>query len=321
MHRAIAALRSDQAAQRRMQSAMELAMAQWRELEKTAAIADELSQFDLGRPLTHLPNLHALMIDHAVAQRETARFFDIVMSALAQNPLGETPLRHSSSEGFARMQLMQSGGTTLSLCTYEPVEHVKEPIVANFVDCDVFEIVLAGTADGQFHTLDDRHGIGPRVKSDRTHWRASDCFRLRASVNSRDIVIVAQTLLVLQLSRSPKVRGPSREIQLNNNTLIRSVSGDKSASEKVMALAVLGALDHREGIGAMEAFAKNATEDRDARWEAVRQVLAMDSRRGVELLSELATGYENSLSEPASTLIQHLRNGQPHLFSLIESVA
>ena len=313
VHPLIAALRSDPASQRRSQAVMEDSIAAWRSGEQVAALESDLRSFGCGASLGDLPALETLMFDHKRAIGFADRFNQAVIAGLHREPLGEAPLRHTLRDGFSHLQLMQSGGATLSICAYEPVVDPRQPVSAQFADCEIFEIVVSGEARGEFYNLEPLGSGAVRIETTPMLLIAGDRVHRRARQDSRQLLTVTRSLLALQLSRVPKTPGPAYEYRLSDAALINQVSGDKKASEKMMALAVLGALGHRDGLGAMDAFATNSDHDLDARWEAVRQILAMDTQRGMDLLGRLASMKADALAQPASNLIQHLHTIEPAL--------
>ncbi len=315
VHPDIKMLRSDLASQLRSQAAMKAALDKWFGREDVAEVQRELSRFADGAAFADLPSLAALCRDHGAASDWIERFCGTLIHALRGDTLGEVPLRHSSNAGFARLQLMKSGGATLSLCSYEPAEETVVPETAFFADCETHEICIAGKANGYFYTreLDCDAGHPATVDAQPYVWNAGDRMTLRARANARHIVAVERSLLLLQISRSPPHPLPSHEIRVSDGALASQVSGDKRASELVMALSVLGALDDARAIGPMVQFARDAGHDANARWEAVRQVLAIDSVRGMKLLGELSARSRDILMQPAMQLQTQLLAAEPAL--------
>ena len=129
----------------------------------------------------------------------------------------------------------------------------------------------------------------------------------------RHVQTVRSSLSVLQLSRTPESAQPSREYRLTDGALIKTTSGDRRASEQVMALGVLGALGQERALPTMIAFALRGGGDADARWEAVRQVLAMHAQKGMHLLDQLSGRASDPLSNPASRLARQLYDQHPQL--------
>ncbi|MEL7320312.1 MAG: hypothetical protein AAFN04_16940, partial [Pseudomonadota bacterium] len=98
---------------------------------------------------------------------------------------------------------------------------------------------------------------------------------LRPQTQARHVLSVSRSLLVLQLTREPTRPAPTRLVDVETGETLRVASGDKSASQAVMALGVLGALGEVGSLPVMEATALNPSEDPEVRWEATRQLLAL----------------------------------------------
>lgn len=321
VHPDIAALRSDRASQRRLQERMTAASDAWHKLEPVAAVRRELAAYAgyAGNgTLGDHPALMALIEDHGAAQEFVAAYFQTFIPALRANPLGEAPFRHNSSPGFVRVRLLQSGGAMLSLCAYEQVQWNDATQTVQFADCESHEIVISGAARGRTYR---RTGGTGAIATSEQRWRAGDRIVRLPLSQTRLVLQVEQSLLVLQLSRAPNRPRPSREYRLSDGALVRETSGDKRASEQVMALGVLGALGGDNVIAPIASFASDTDHDRDARWEAVRQLLALDSGRGFALLGTLAARTTDPLCEPAARLRDQLVTDHPQLRQLYPETA
>ena len=305
VHPAIAALRANPALQRRAQAQMAAAREAGLASEIAKGVHSDLLQYGKGAELSTLSELSLVMTDQVAAQRLIKGQNDPLIAALRREPLGEVPLRQTSSAGFARMQLLEVGGVTLSLCIYEPAQHSHEPSCVQFADCEVHELVLAGEARGQSHQLIARGGR-LALQTQSRNWRRGNTITCYASCNARQILQVHETMLILQLTRSPDQPPSTVELSLPDGELIREVSGNKRASEQVMALGVLGALEDVSAISAMIEFAHRTENDVDARWEAVRQTLSLDSEHGLALLRSLAECAGDPLSKPSRALSDQL---------------
>jgi hypothetical protein len=276
-----------------------------------------MRRFSNGEGLTDLPALAALTSDHKVASEWVREFCGTFIDALRDEPLGEVPMRHGSSAGFARLSVMQIGNAALSLCAYEPAEAAQAPQTAQFTDYETHEIVVAGAARGVFHSCQSQGGARSAIRSRAWRWNAGDYIVRRPLLDTRHILAVERSTLILQLSRRSDHPKPSEEFRLKDGALVQQVSGDKRASEQVMALAVLGALDHRNAIEPMACFARVLSPDRDGRWEAVRQILSLDTMRGMDLLCSFAGAADDPLARPAQELQAHLLASQPMLRALV----
>ncbi|MHA7818970.1 MAG: hypothetical protein ACX930_04910 [Erythrobacter sp.] len=308
VHSEIEALRSDPASQRRSADAMGAALATWHRQTEVTDLQRELATYSHGGELDECTALSLLLSDHVRARSFVVGFVRHFTAALRDEPLGEVPFRRSSSDGFSRVQLLRSGGAVLSICAYEPRIGESEPETVQFVDCASTEIVVSGTARVRTYRRE-----GGAVLRHHHEWRAGERLARRPGIHARHVLSVENSLLVLQLTRAPACPGPSLEIQLSDGAIVRRISGDKRASEQVMALAVLGALGDTESTGPIAAFARACDHDNDARWEAVRQSLALDARQGVDLLCELSQRTGDALSAPARALCEELERAHPVL--------
>ena len=202
---------------------------------------------------------------------------------------------------------------TLSLSTYEPVASTIEPETAQFVDCERTELIVSGEASGWHYSVCDRG----RVKAERKFWCQGDSIRCHARRESRQFVGVQRSVLLLQLISTPVHPSPTLGYNLADSALVQQSSGDKRASQQVMALGVLGALGNRAAIAPMIAFASDPSHDTTARWEAVRQVLALNASAGLNVLSELSSCQADPLANPARSLHRDLLQRQPELAQAI----
>lgn len=321
LHPAIAALRSDPISQRRTKAAMADTLADWHNGRDIAAIAEELSRYAAGDCLSQLSALRALVSDLGEAQRFLNAFTEHFMDALEREPLGEIPFRHGGNDGFFRMQILQRGGGVLSLMVYEPIERSQEPQAALFADCTTHEIVVAGSARGVCHDIIETRPGSAAITSKAVRWSTGDIIAQTAQRQSRQIVEVSQSLVVLQLSRAPVQPLPTREYRLCDGALIHSVSGDKRASEKIMALCVLGAMGEARALPVLSDTALNRSHDPDLRWEAVRQSIALDAAAGMALLKVLEERGNDPLSGPAGELRDQLCRAHPGLQNLTGKAA
>ena len=316
VHPAIAALRGPTASQRRAVAktgvAMEQARQEWLEQPDTRQVLDELARYGAGAKLEACEALRSLTHHHQSAAAFVQRLIDPALGALKMHPLGEAPYRFKVSQGLATLQLLEASGATLSLAAYEPLEGAQPPASALFSDRDLHEIVVSGTASGAVHTLIKTGVVGSRPIC----LAPGDCLATKAQIGARHILSVERTLLLLQLTREPQRPKPVREVALDTGVDLRTASGDKSASQAVMALSVLGALRDFGALDVMHATALNREEDLDVRWEAVRQTLGLGAMRGLEVLDTLARREDDALSAPALALRDRLLATQPDLRTL-----
>jgi hypothetical protein len=229
---------------------------------------------------------------------------------LRAEPLAQLPFGHSVTPGFARLQLARNGRAALTLAAFARRPKAV-PASALFEDGAAHEIVLAGAGNAMRH----------RLAEGRLHSEALGCtpgtrITRNGPDEARQIVEVTRPLLVLQLIHAAERPAPSREIALADGTLIKTISGCKQTSQQMMALGVLGALQHRSAAAAMERLALDEQAARDLRWEALRQLLALDALRGLAVLARLADGHEDQLATPAAVLQRDLVAAHPQIAAM-----
>lgn len=315
VHPALKRLRRDPAHQTSDYSVIRQAHKDWLSHYRIVPIVREFTRYARGEQFATLPTLSRIFgsggcasgsVDEA-GKTLVEELNNHFISALRKRPLADLPLRHSASEGVVRLQLLRIGNAALSLCVYEPVVEPALPEVVRFADRESHEIVLAGVAKGIIAERRADLHVSEQI------WKAGDRIECLPCIRARQVVSVDQSLLVLQLTRQPENPLPSCDYRVTGGALVRQINGDRKASEQLMALSVIGALGHREGLGTICEFADNIANERDARWEAVRQALAMDARRGVHVLSAISRRNEDSLQRPAEDLRKRLMASHPEL--------
>jgi hypothetical protein len=269
-----------------------------------------LAEFGAGAALDAVPDLAQLLRDSAAASALAHDFIAPVMAALTAEPLAQLPLGHSAAPGIARIRLASSGRASLTLAAYALREN-RQPASVLFEDGEAHELVIAGAGQALCHHLSG-HVLESRAVACLPGTRLA---RGGAS-EARQFVAVTRPMLVLQLVREAVSPAPSREVSLTDGRLLQQISGSKQASQQMMALGVLGALEHRSALEPMAQLARDTEATRDLRWEALRQVLGLDTAQGLALLAELAVRGDDPLAPPAAQLRRDLLAAHPALAQL-----
>ena len=306
VHPAIAMLRSKGAPQPRTDAALSA----WRVRPDVAPVMEELAAYGAGAPLSGLSRLSECIGAEARARGFAASFLVPLMAAQRAEPLAQPRLGCSAAPGIDRVRLGESGRAALTLAVFGRRSSVV-PRSVLFEDCEAFEIVLAGRGQA----IRYRQGKGTMEHT------ALDCVPgtriIRTGIgDARQIIAVTRPLLVLQLTREAADPQPSREHALADGGLIKTISACKRHSQRLMALGVLGALAYRPALDAMEQLALDGAEQRDLRWEALRQLIGLDPARGCAVLTRLAEQPYDSLCEAAAKLHRQLLAAYPALAAL-----
>ena len=292
------------------QPQVDAALAAWRAQPEVVAVLEALAAYGAGAGLAAGGTLARLLADHAAALRFAGGLIDPLMAALRAEPLAQLPLSFSVKPGLARIRLAQSGRAILSLAVFARRAAVR-PASVLFEDGEAHELVLAGAGEAASYRIGTdglSHAAAPFAPGPYITRKGAD--------EARQIVAVTQPLLVLQLTREAAAPAPSREVALPNGALLQTISACKRSSQQMMALGVLGALAHSPALAAMEQLARDMAAARDLRWEALRQVLGLDTARGYALLAQLAARRSDALAEPAARLQSDLLAAYPELAAL-----
>jgi hypothetical protein len=311
VHPDVAQLRGESAPQ----PACDAALAAWRALPQVIAVRAALARVGQGARIDDQPALASLVHDHAAAVAFVEAFVAPLIGALRAEPLAHLPLGHAATPGMARLRLIEQGRACLTLTALAPRAHCVSP-TALFEDAVVHEMVVAGAGAALVYRL-----AGAVLTTEALRLAPGvDLVRVGPDT-ARQITAITRPLLLLQISCEAASPGPSREIAVDDGRLITAISGCKQTSQQVMALGVLGALEHRAGIGAMARVARDVSRARDLRWEALRQVLALDAASGLALLAALVEDPADALAAPAAATQQQLRAARPDLAPLMPEPA
>ncbi len=320
VHPDIEALRSDPASQRRAQVPLQRAVAQWRASKRTLAIASALEAYGNGAALAQCPALDALLNDHETALDWVRDWSMTLIGAIRQEPLSNSSFGFHCSDSFTTIQLLTGGFATLALTVQHRKAERLEPKTALLVDRESTELLLAGRARASFHRFEDQLSGSPKIHTDQRDWRAGEWIELTPNC-ARHLIQADQLLLVLQLTRSSAAPRPTRKFSLSDGCLLKTASGDKQASRDLMALAVLGTMEHRPALDLFGDITLDETRDRELRWDALRQLLASDTERGFDVLGDLAGRPADPLATSARQLRSQLLAAHPQLTTLLPKAA
>ncbi len=318
-HPAIANLRGNRAAQYLARDRIATAIAQWHKCLEAAQLSEALKQYAGGAALEDCQALHRTLNDVSTARSLIDDWQAIFSSALRDQPLSEMPFRHRVRGPIATIQLCAKGKAALSLCSLPRGAVLADQEGIIFSGRETCELVVEGRASGVRHRLSEASDTATLENEDAA-WQAGDTIK-SFSTSARSILHIEQSLLVLQVSRAPVSPQAAREFSLQTGRHVRSACGDERTSQKFMALGVLGVLGGGRAALEMANVARNASLDRDLRWEAVRQLLALEPASGMRLLAELRTRSDDPLCMSAAKLAAQLVASQPQLGQFLKEAA
>ncbi|GAA4644251.1 hypothetical protein GCM10023115_22110 [Pontixanthobacter gangjinensis] len=309
IHPTIAALRGNLAAQRRAQFSLESVKAEW-----LAGHSDIL-----GRPLEKYgqgADLGECKALDGVFQQKVARkpLIDGLMSrmghAIARTPLGQIPFRHQYRSGVGVLQIATAGRANLSLLLYEAKAGPAAQSIY-FTDSECTEIVLIGSGRGRLFEIVSTNHAGAVLSERQLDFQSGEVISYTGNKTTKLVETVPGSMLVLRLTRSPVVPEESREYRLADGALVHCASGNRAESRQEMIVALLGAMKRGEAVPTIADKCIEGTPH--LRWQAIRQMLALDTARGFEVLCAVAAAPTDDLNAPAAALKAQLLKSYPVL--------
>ena len=313
VHPRIAALRTDREPQRRAQAAMEAARADWRERDCPPGLAEDFAAYGEGRDLGECPVLAALFEKTGAAEALLAGLSQRFCAAIRANPVGHPPFRHGFDGHTASLLLARSGRAQLMLQSREP--GTCEISAHVFSDAVRHDAIVAGEATGALVEMTERPGRTVGLSERPVYLVAGDRQFADLSRQALALCRIERRLVMLRLVRSAEKPGPVREYDAADGSL-RQCSAGQIATSRQEAIVTLLA---RMGRGdAASDIARVAVEDGDIslRWQALREVLALDTRTGFAALCDLAGRPTDPLAAQAGALRAQLLETHPALARL-----
>lgn len=277
-----------------------------------APILAELCEFGRGAPFAACPTLAALFEGGTLAGDFAAAFCRSQVEAMSGDCFVQPAFRHNWDGRTATLLLARSGTAQLTLVAVEPGPHAAATVT--FSDAVRHEAILSGRAsasriarggDGEFTF--DALGLSARA-------------RLALDLSCQALLVerVETRLVSLRLHRASPAPAPSREYDLASGELLCQASGDVSASRHEAMLALLGRMGRKEAAPAMAAMAREAGPY-GLRWQALRELLALDTAAGFGALCDVARAPDDPLAMPAGALRAQLVEAHPELLALEEA--
>jgi hypothetical protein len=305
----LAGLRREPAPQLHAQAVLTAVRDAWR----TDEILGELDHYAAGADLVDCPSLDCALTELNRGRALVDALFAPVLETLAQHPLGHVPLRHQYSPGLAVLQLAEVGRAALSLLCYEavPPERQRRASTVCFAGGERHELCLAGAAETRFFEVlrEDSHRADldcePRLL------RVGDAVTMAGPRRTKLVDAPQRRLVILRLSRADLQPHPAREYRIADGALVHVASGDRRESGAEMAAAVLGAMRRQDAVPVLGELVRDGSDH--LRWQALRQLLTLDTGAGFAALMAIAGDLADPLAIPAGALRASLIEAHPIL--------
>lgn len=311
----LATLREDDTAWTVGQKGLAAMLGLWRARPEVTAALAALKRFGDGAPIEGCPEL-AVLFDGARSRalEFASGLVETGIAGLAVHPLGQLPLRHAATPAAHTLLLAHHGSATLALVVFdgEALVGLPEPASAEFVPVEIWSHVLAGTGMADHvlcHKLEDDHAdleVGTMPLQPGTvlyrHGRY-ESLRMRS---------VRGSLVKLRLQRLIDGNEPAREYALADGALLHQAAARSEDSRCELAMAALARMGRRDAIPAMSRIAMGPGHAA-LRWQALRELLTLDTRAGMVLLAQFAALEDDPLASPARELQASLLAAWPEL--------
>ncbi|KHK89393.1 hypothetical protein [Novosphingobium malaysiense] len=319
VNEALAALRQEEETVEIAQAALADRVAEWRADPCVASVFEAMDRFGKGAALDLCPALADLF---AAETPQARRFAEVFVSAgldgLRAHPLGQMPLSHGRRNAVPVLVLASSGRASLALAAYEgaALAALPAPRTARFSPQETWIHVLSGTGTADLILRRDGPDDREVLQSGAVELRPGTAFYRYGPRQALQVRSVQGSLVLLRLQRAFADTEPAREFSLPDGTLVHQAAAQPHDTRLELAVSVLARMGRKDAVGAMAAIASGDTfkdASQSLRWQALREVLALDTAAGLDLLARLSADPEDPLSHPVASLHASLLDTWPDL--------
>ncbi|MFN5781696.1 MAG: hypothetical protein ACK442_01395 [Novosphingobium sp.] len=311
----LAALRRDDSPQRRVQQRLVAQAQAWRGSGAGAAIEAELPRLVQGAGLDELPALQALFTPGDPAARTLADGVVYWLAAeLANQPLGQVPLRHFHDPLLSTLMLVRCHGASLALQAIDGsgLAGRGEPASVSFSPHETWDHVLAGSALAEIVEIARQTSLGVEFARSSAQLAAGQVAHRQGRTCAQIVRQVPGILVTLKLQRQCPGEAITREFALTDGRLLHQAAASPRDSRLELTAALLGRMGRRDAAPLLAAMAEE-TGSAHLRWQALRECLGLDTAQGFAALTMLAQRENDPLAAPAGALRAQLLESYPEL--------
>ena len=281
----------------------------WRRDPETTRLRVELSAYGSGARLDTCPTLRALASDRAEARRLAMQAIGALPGVLAAAPLTLWPDRHFTNGVLHSLTLVATGRASLSLAlvdgaAWRAQRDPAAPKVASFQPGELHAIVLAGEAGAALIRNGSDDPDKARIEASALRLDPGATYACDGQRETVALEAIPRFLMTLHLHRRAESTTPARQYDLSTGALVGQAAGAQRDSRAEMTMALLRAMDRADAAPVVAELA--LAGEPSARWQALRECLALDSATGFAALLRVADSPDDPLREPAAALIATL---------------
>jgi hypothetical protein len=312
---ALRAIREDDAGWSAGQKGLAAIIGLWRARPEVTPALAELERFGTGDPIESCPALAALFDGASSAAGEFASgLVEAGIAGLSAHPLGQLPLRHGVTQAAHTLLLAHWGSATLALVAFdgEALASLPAPASALFSPIETWSHVLAGSGTAGHVFCREPQGERAELQAAALPLQPGTVLYRNGRHESLEVWRARGTLVKLRLQRFLGGSEPAREYALADGALLHQAAARPEDSRCELAMAVLARMGRRDAVPAMSRIALGPGHEA-LRWQALRELLTLDTRAGMVLLAHFAACDDDPLSVPARELHASLLVAWPEL--------
>lgn len=292
----------------------------WRECAGSARVLADLARYGEGQALAECRALVATLADPRAFALAALR---VGIAVLRAAPLCQLPWRHFSNGVLHSVVLASAERASLSLAVLDGAawRAARDPQAgepATFQPGEFNAAVLAGGARGRILRNESSDPARAAIVAEAVALSTGDAYAIDGMHEALMLDAIDDRLVTLRLYRSACGETPARQYDAATGALVRQAAGACGDSRAELAIALLRAMDRTDAAPAIAA--RTTTGSPEARWQALRECLALDSGTGFAALLEIAETPGDPLAEPARALVDRLALGHPSLAALRRTV-
>lgn len=297
----------------------------WVEQAAIAPLLDELAGYGADRALTDCPGLLNLMRggDEAITFARTAAA--ATSSHLRSAPLAAWPWRHFSNGVIHSVTLAAAGEASLSLALIDGAAWrtarnaaAATPEVATLQPGILHAVVVAGAGSGRILRNRSSNSARARIEAEGIVFSRGKPFAINGEREALALDTIDGLLLNLRLYRRPGGDAPARQYDIASGALVHQAACDRGDSKAELMMALLRAMQRTDAAPTLATMARRGAPP--ARWQALRECLALDSATGFAALLEVTAQPNDPLCAPARKLAESLAAQHPALALMREDL-
>ncbi|CDO37369.1 hypothetical protein [Novosphingobium sp. KN65.2] len=313
--KALADLRENDEGWTKGQRDLAVLLGQWRARPEASRVLADFERFGEGEALEACPSLAALFESGSGATRElVANFVELGLWGLRSHPLGHLPLRHGVSHAGQTLLLSHWGTATLALVSYEGERLCALPQAraVAFTPLQSWSFVLAGSATAdrvRCAAVEDRCA---ELQIETLALEPGDVIHRDGRRETIQVRGARGCLVKLRLQRFLGGSEPVREFALADGALMHQAASNLHDSRCELAISVLSRMGRRDAVPVISRIVIGSGHE-GLRWQAMRELLALDTRAGMILLGQVAASEDDPLAALAQETQRRLLCTWPEL--------